>query len=292
MSLLRHIALCNTYAAARFLPLRRGTVPIGRVRRDNVERLRRFPKVFAITDEGIDLIADGGFAELSRAVDEVVEAIIADGLIPKWRDEFFTVAPRWGGAPLFKVDRGALAFFGVRAYGVHLNGFRGDPATAAPGGPLLWIGRRALDKRVAPGKLDNLVAGGIGHGHGVRETLAKEAGEEADIPPELIARARPAGIITYKMAMGPGMRDDVLFLYDLEVPGDFIPRNTDGELVDFSLMPAAEVIERVRRTDDFKFNVNLVLIDFALRHGLIAVEDPDYLALVTGLHRPLDEGES
>jgi len=48
------------------------------------------------------------------------------------------------------------------------------------------------------------------------------------------------------------------------------------------------VVERVRRTDDFKFNVNLVIIDFALRHGLVTPEDPEYLDLVTGLRRPLD----
>ena len=36
------------------------------------------------------------------------------------------------------------------------------------------------------------------------------------------------------------MRDDVLFVYDLEVPADFVPHNTDGEIVDFTLMPAGE----------------------------------------------------
>ena len=53
-------------------------------------------------------------------------------------------------------------------------------------------------------------------------------------------------------------------------------------------MPADAVVERVRGTDDFKFNVNLVILDFAVRHGLIAVDDPEYLDVATGLHRPLD----
>jgi hypothetical protein len=44
----------------------------------------------------------------------------------------------------------------------------------------------------------------------------------------------------------------------------------------------------MRKTDDFKFNVNLVNIDFALRHGVIGPEDPEYLDLVTGLHKPID----
>jgi hypothetical protein len=53
-------------------------------------------------------------------------------------------------------------------------------------------------------------------------------------------------------------------------------------------MPAEAAVDRVRKTDDFKFNVNLVILDFALRHGLISVEDPEYLDVASGLHRPLD----
>ena len=90
------------------------------------------------------------------------------------------------------------------------------------------------------------------------------------------------------MQTGTGIRDDVLFVYDVELPEDFTPKNSDGEIVNFELMPADAVVERVRGTDDFKFNVNLVILDFAMRHGLIAVDDPEYLDVATGLHRPLD----
>jgi len=85
-----------------------------------------------------------------------------------------------------------------------------------------------------------------------------------------------------------GLRNDVLFLYDVETPASFTPRNTDGELVSFALMDARDVVKRMRDTEDFKFNVNLVNIDFALRHGVIGPEDPEYLGLVAGLHLPLD----
>ncbi len=283
MSLLRHIRRCNEYRPERFLPLLHGAARIGLVRRDHADALRRFPQVFAVSDDAVRLIAVGDFAMLSAAIDRVVEQLVADGLVPKWRNEFFAVTTRWGSAPLFKLDRGAVAFFGVRAYGVHLNGYVQD------GGPLrLWIGRRAPDKKVAPDKLDNLVAGGIGNAHSLFETLAKEAQEEADMPAGLIARAMPVGAVSYRMETREGARDDVLFVYDLDVPGDFVPRNTDGEIAAFQLMAAADVIERVRASDDFKFNVNLVLIDFALRRGLVTPDDPEYLDLVTGLRRPLD----
>ena len=48
-------------------------------------------------------------------------------------------------------------------------------------------------------------------------------------------------------------------------------------------MPVAEVARLVRDTDEFKFNVNLVIIDFLIRHGVIPPEDPEYLDLVKGL---------
>jgi hypothetical protein len=67
-----------------------------------------------------------------------------------------------------------------------------------------------------------------------------------------------------------------------------VPQNQDGEVVDFRLMPVGHVIERIRATDDFKFDVNLVFLDFALRHGLIGIDDPEYLDVASGLHRPFD----
>lgn len=283
MSLLRHLRRCNDYHADRFLPLFSGAARVGLVRRDNAKALRRFPDVFAIGENDVRLVAEGDFARVSAEMDRVVERLVEDGLVPKWRNEFFAVSSRWGLPPLFRLDRGAVSFFGVRAYGVHLNGYRRDGDTL-----MLWIGRRAADKKVAPDKLDNLVAGGISDEHGLAATLVKEAREEADIPADIVARAVPVGAVSYRMENEHGVRDDVLFLYDLDVPADFTPRNTDGEIVAFQLMTARDVVDRVRATDDFKFNVNLVIIDFALRHGIVTPDDPDYLDLVTGLRRPLE----
>ena|SRR5487761_60776 len=283
MTLLRHIRACNTWDAANFLPLLHGSARVGLVRRDNAARLQRFPAVFDIGAEAVRIVAKGDRAQLTARIDETVEAMVAHGVVAKYRHEYFAVAEHWDAPPRFDLDRGAVPFFGARAYGVHLNGWRRDD-----GALKLWIGRRAPDKIVAPDKLDNLVAGGIGRNHGLAETLLKEGEEEAALPRDLTARAVPAGAISYRMGTPDGVRDDVLFVYDIETPAAFTPRNTDGEIVSFALMNAAEVVARVRETDDFKFNVNLVIIDFALRHGVIAPDDAEYLGLVTGLHRPLD----
>ena len=278
MSLLRHIHACNTYRPERFLPLFVGGERVGLVRHDNAEILRRFPRVIESASDGLRILPRDDRAGVTAALDEVVEVLVAEGRIAKWRNEVFAITPRWGEAPLFMLDRGAVSFFGVRAYGVHLNGYRRVHDRI-----WLWIGRRNPVKVVAPGKLDNMVAGGVGGGLGALATLVKEAGEEASVPASLIAKAHAASAVTYKMEVPQGLRDDVLFVYDLETPDDFEPRNTDGEIVEFILMEAREALARVRDTDDFKFNVNLILIDFALRHGLLTPEDPGFLALLAGL---------
>jgi hypothetical protein len=85
--------------------------------------------------------------------------------------------------------------------------------------------------------------------------------------------------------MPEGLRRDVLYCYDLDLPPDFRPECQDGELEEFMLMPVEEVAAIVRDTVEFKFNCNLVIIDFLVRHGLIGPDAPDYLAIVKGLHQ-------
>ncbi len=43
------------------------------------------------------------------------------------------------------------------------------------------------------------------------------------------------------------------------------------------------VLARIRDTDDFKFNVNLVVLDLAVRLGLITPDAPDYQEIWEGL---------
>src|SRR5712691_6037518 len=229
MSFADHIRACNNYDPARVVPLVAGEQRIGWLRHDNAAALAPFRHVFAVAPDRVRLVAQGDVASVSAAVDEVVEALVVDNRVPKWRNETFDVMTRWGDPPIFRLDRGAVPFFGVRAYGVHLNGYRRD------GGRLhLWIGRRAPNKRVAPDKLDNIVAGGVGDGFGAAATLVKEADEEAAIPVGLIGRAVAVGAVSYRMETELGIRDDVLFVYDLELPAEFVPKNTDGEIVDFT----------------------------------------------------------
>ena len=99
--------------------------------------------------------------------------------------------------------------------------------------------------------------------------MRKEAEEEAGLPPSLLRDATAVGTIDYAMQREEGLRRDRLHCYDVVLPESFVPEARDGEVELFELWSIADVLNRVRDTDDFKFNVNLVLIDLFERLGLL-----------------------
>ncbi len=285
MRYLDHITALNRHDLSGFRPLFVGGREVGWVRHAVAERLAREADLFEVGPFGVAL---GGAATTPAARGEAVAAalasLVADGAIEPPRGERYAVAERWGAPTLFEIDRAHVPVLGVRAYGVHLNGYvrRAD-------GLHLWIGRRASDRIVAPGKLDNVVAGGQPAGLSVADNLRKECAEEAGFGPDLAGRARAAGFVSYCLETRVGLKPDTLFVYDLEIPETVVPTNQDGEIDAFMLWPAERVLETLRSGWDFKFNVALVLLDFAIRHGLITPDDePEYEALARGLrHEPL-----
>jgi hypothetical protein len=280
VTLLDRVRECNAHDLSRFLPWRIDGRPAGWVRPGLAEALAGFDDVFAVDRSGVRLAAGlDGFEARTEALGAVVEALGARRLVRRLGHELYPVAPAFGAAPWLVLQRAAMPSFGARAWGVHLHGL-----VRREDGLHLWIARRARDKPTFPGLLDNLVAGGQPHGLSVRDNLLKECAEEASIPPELAARAVPTGTVTYKCETGWGLRNDGLFLFELELPEDFVPVNADGEVESFELWPLARVVDTVAHTRDFKFNCNLAIIDLLIRLGYLGPGDPDYAEIVAGLH--------
>ena len=252
--LLRHIAACNNAVLpGGRLPFRLEGQQVGWVQPSLVEALRLHGAV--LDAHGVGLTA-------SRLA--AVTRTLAGAGHFRWRGEAFDVRATPGGPALATIDRGALPAFGIAATGAHLNGL-----VQRPGGLWLWVARRAADKLLDPGKLDHIAAGGVPAGLTPLQTLVKEAGEEAAISPDLMQAAQPVAILSYAMDRPEGLRRDRLHCYDLMLPDSFVPRPADGEVEGFELWPLSQALDRVRDTDDFKFNVNLVLIDLALRRGFL-----------------------
>jgi 8-oxo-dGTP pyrophosphatase MutT (NUDIX family) len=278
MSLLRHIEACNRFDPAGYQDFAISGHAIGRLGHAAAEFLLT-EKLASRLPGGLG-IPGGGFKALSARLEGIAGALSHAGLMAPPRGEMTPVLRKWGLGPCAEIDRAALPGLGLPAFGVHVNGY-----VRANDGLFLWVGHRARDRLVAPGKLDHLVAGGIAMGYTAQETVIKEAGEEAGLSAEIAARAKPVSVVTYQLAMD-GFRNDTLFVYDLQVPPGIVPVGIDGEVERFELLPVQRVIEILRDTDDFKFNVNLVLIDFLIRHGLLDPDkEPDYAVLVKGLRR-------
>ena len=284
MSFLNKVEYCNRRDLRRFVPFIVAGQQFGWLTPERAAAALTFDRVFqpspgSVTRGVVLNPALTTAAARSKAISEITPALMATGLFSKPRGELYAVRNRWAERPAFRIDRAFMPGFGLRAYGVHLNG-----CVQKRSGLHLWIGTRARDLLVEPGKLDNMVAGGQPAGLGLMANLVKECGEEARIAPRLARTAQPAGVITYSFVCPEGLRVDTLFCYDLALPTAFKPRPS-AEISSYALMPLAEALKLVRTTTRFKFNVNLVIIDFAIRHGAVTPEtEPDFERIVEGLH--------
>ena len=254
---------------------------VGQVAHAFTVELERFADTFRITAKAVEL-ADrlDDFAARTEAMAEVLENLKEEGKVYGWRDESYPVKTSFDAPALFDMERAGVPLFGVCGYGVHLNGYvrLGD-------GVKMWIGRRSLSKPTGPGKLDQVVAGGQPSNVSLRDNLIKECAEEANIPEHMATDAVAVGTVTYVTERPEGLRRDVLFNFDLELPEGFEPANVDGEVDGFYLWPIDEIAERLATSDEFKFNSALVVIDFLVRHGFIDADEPDYEEIVAGLRR-------
>lgn len=253
---------------------------VGMLKRSFCEHLQPFKSVFDIGDSVSFVAGLDEMQQRNQAIEAVVAMLLEQRIIEYVLHEPYPVKGNREEV-FFVIDRAMVPYFGFRSYGQHLNGF-----VRKSGRLHVWVGQRAQDRRIFPGMLDNLVAGGLPHGLSLQDNLIKECHEEAGMPRELAILSRPVGAITYNGLSPRGYKPDTLYCYDIELPEEFQPLNTDGEVEKFELMPVEEVFDIVRLQQRFKPNCNLVMIDFFVRHGLIDAQDPEFLPIQQALHVP------
>jgi len=212
-----------------FVPLVAGRAKIGWLRPELAARLAAWPGVFRTSADEVRLLD-------KDALSPVIETLAQEGFIPGWRNERYAVD---GG---FEIERAAARPFGLTTHAVHVNGI-------APGGRM-WLARRSSTKPIDPGMLDNLVGGGISAGFSLEETLIKEAWEEAGIPAELARRATRGGSVRVLREVPEGVQSEVIHVYDLDLPADFEPKNQDGEVSEFALLPFEKVLHEKTLTHE------------------------------------------
>jgi 8-oxo-dGTP pyrophosphatase MutT (NUDIX family) len=198
-------------------------------------------------------------ALLSETMQATALALREQGVLSGWRGEAFACeAPvddpcMTRGAELFRMERAAFRFFGLMSRAVHINGW-------LPDGRLL-CGRRALSKPTDPGLLDNLAAGGLTAGEDPLACARRELWEEAGVDAALSAGLRPGGMLRTVRPTAQGLHDEVLHVFNLDLPADFRPANQDGEVAEFLVWPASAAGLQGFTPDA------AAVIAHALRHG-------------------------
>ncbi|EDZ98393.1 NUDIX hydrolase [Burkholderia sp. H160] len=274
------ITAARRFDANAHWPFLIGAEQVGWIREFDVPLLARWPDVFEIADHKVTLAATFNTVDLrSAALASVIGALAADGRIPGWRNETYAIRNAFDAPPLAYIERAASRFFGTMTYAVHLNGV---VEYAGGGAPQLWIARRSDTKATDPGMLDNVVAGGIGWGFGIAETIVKECWEEAGIPAEIAASAVAGRTAHVLQSLPEGTQAEQIFIYDLALPADFAPHNQDGEVGEHRLARIDEVARWIEE-GALTVDASLATLDCLLRRRWI---DEDACAGIDALFAP------
>lgn len=197
------------------------------------------------------------FNEMNRRLHE-------QGLIRAWRDEPFPLLSPTTGRVLATFERASARFWGTLTLGAHCNGWVAGP----DGEPeQMWIARRSPTKATDPGKLDNLIGGGVPMGQTPWDALVREGFEEAGLSPAQVARAVAGRVIELDRDVPEGRQFERLHVFDLELRDTECPVNQDGEVAEWGLWSIRDICEAASRAD-MTVDAALATLDFLLRRGL------------------------
>lgn len=272
--------ICNTRDLRRYRPFVASGFHLGWINRDRLD-LFRAERMFQVLPDVVVLDERLGTpAERTDALAELAARWRDQGDVPGWRGELYDIVPFPGGPVVMRMERAATRLFGFINTGAHVNGFVRDGNDV-----LMWIARRADGKPTFPGRLDQMVAGGLTASMTPDALARKEAWEEAGVGADLARAITRVSAVTMFMEHGDVIFRDVDHVFDLELPADFVPRPVDSEVSAFELHPVDKILDVVLHSDRFKPDCNLVILDFLLRHGHIRPEDPLFEQSVLGVRR-------
>ncbi|XP_038879263.1 nudix hydrolase 20, chloroplastic-like isoform X2 [Benincasa hispida] len=159
------VKLCNrgSDTQSEILPFVIDDQIVGYVHHGFAKHLKQYPNVFTFPRD--DSVKFGAYLTLHEslktpkdrtlAVGDVVKCL-GEKVIPGTRNELYPVTSSFGAPNFFSLERAAAPYFGIKVYGVHMNGY-----VEKEGKKFLWVAKRSQTKPTFPGMLDHLVAGGL-----------------------------------------------------------------------------------------------------------------------------------
>lgn len=281
MTYLNKIHHCNQVDFSAYVPFYIDNQRYGYMPKRFVEHLHQWRGIFQISTDKVQLNPElSTYQQRSKALATVLDDLHQIGIIDTWVGELYPVNHAYGEKGVMQIERAAALYFGVRCYGVHMNGL-----VKKSDGIYVWVAVRAKDKPFFSGRLDQMVAGGQPVGIGLMDNLVKECQEEANIPAKLASQAQARGYLSYQMETQRGIETSTLFNFDCWLPESFVPENTDGEVDSFELIPIQAMAELTENTTRFKDNCDLCNIDLLIRAGIITEQHADYQEITRLLYQ-------
>lgn len=226
----------------------------------------------------------------SAALSRLVQRCIDENTFSVIHGQHSELYPIVGADFDVSLERYASTLFGIISRGAHLTAY-----SLTPQGMKIWVPRRSAHLFTYPNCLDTTVAGGVAAGEGPFDCVVREADEEASLTEDFVRKnAKAVGCISYIGLNDPKgggetglIAPDIMYVYDLELPEDFICKQNDSEVKEFLLMAVDEIKDWLAK-GEFKKNSALVMIDFFVRHGIIKREEEKYYdEILARLHRKL-----
>ncbi len=193
--------------------------------------------------------------DVTISLKRVAMALHEAGLTGAWRNEQLGV-PDQNGHRKGTVERAAVRPLGITTLAVHLVGQTPDDR--------FWVQQRALKKSDDPGLWDTLVGGMVSSTDTVATALAREILEEAGLQMADLRDVRYGGeLVTSRPSSegrGAGYISEHIEWYCCTVPDGVVPINQDGEVAQFRLMDAEQLLRALQR-NEFTIAAALVFAD-------------------------------
>lgn len=267
---------------SRYIPFQGDGVNLGWVKPNFAQNLLEQQDILSLQEDALILREDLDTPEKrTRAMAKLLDK--KRSLFPGWRNELYPVVEEYGQAPYFLIERAGAMHLAFLSFAVNLLGY-----VQTKKGLAFWVGRRAMTKHLAPGKLDIMAGGGLPHDLSPLENCIKEAQEEAGIPRNLAEKAIPMGQISFALESESYLRREIQFNFALELPADFRPQPIDAEVEEFILLEQEVLFERISTGDDFLIDTVYVFLDFMVQRNLIQGRESELKKLFQLLHQPVD----
>lgn len=193
--------------------------------------------------------------DVTISLNQLAKVLHEAGLAGEWRDEQLAVHDQFGHLK-GTVERAAVRPLGITTQAVHLVG-------QAPDGRF-WVQQRSFGKSNDPGLWDTMVGGMVSAADTLDTALLRETWEEAGLRIADLQQLRYGGRLTTRRpatdGAGAGYVIEDIEWYGCTVPEGLVPDNQDGEVEQFRLMDAQQLLDAMQR-GHFTADAALILAD-------------------------------